>query len=727
MENKAPLESLSNIAPSLESSPSRKLYEEALTLPIVDEGEKSEVKFDMSSSSSDDDDEDHQNPKIPDGGWGWMIVFASLILSMIADGISLSFGLLYVEFLHEFGSSKSTTSWIGSLFMAVPLVTGPIMSAFVDKYGCRSMTIIGGLISAIGFIVSSRMNSIGIMYLTFGTLSGLGLGLCYVTAVVSIAFWFDKKRTLAVGLGAAGTGIGTFVFSPLTTYLIKEYGWRGTTLLLSGSFLNICVCGALMRDPDWIIQQNKTNERSLKSGKSSKTSLVSISSNFQNVVDINEIKEILKSGKDAEYLLQSLETSLKDSTSVVLRKTHQSVVNLPTFIKENEKVPVEVLEQLSSNKKLYNIILENYPSLLLCRSTSDRGLDKIAENVSMILDRVPVTFSMKLKKAEKEKPKAPIHQYSLPEETLALEVEEPLLEKPQKVQNSPPKRNHSFPWFKNQPTAPTGHQSYFKNIKFHRQSLVHRGAIFNNQKYRLRASSCPNIYKVSMAHIPKEREEKWYSEFVDLVKGMLDFSLFLELHFFLLSLSTIIFFVWFIVPYFYLAEHMLRYRYTEEEASLTMSVIGITSTIGMVSLGWAGDQPWMSITKTYAVSLILCGFSCAGIMFFTENFVLLLVNAGLFGLFLSSSFSFTPGILVELVPLDRFTIAYGLQLLCMGIGNLLGPPYAGHLFDVSGSWALSFYQAAIWIVVSGVLVGIIPYTKNRKIIGKGPVEKELVS
>lgn len=82
----------------------------------------------------------------------------------------------------------------------------------------------------------------------------------------------------------------------------------------------------------------RENEKSEKSGKSSKTSLASISSNFANVVDLNEIKHILKNGKDTEYLLQTLETRLQESNPVTPRKCHQSVVNLPTFIKENEKV-----------------------------------------------------------------------------------------------------------------------------------------------------------------------------------------------------------------------------------------------------------------------------------------------------------------------------------------------------------------------------------------------------
>lgn len=226
-----------------------------------------EVKFEdmekdsiISSAYSLSEEEEREiKPKIPDGGWGWVVVFSSLIISMIADGISFSFGLLYIEFLHQFGASKSVTAWIGSLFMAVPLLTGPVMSALVDRYGCRMMTIVGGVVSGVGFILSSYANSIVVMYLTFGVIAGLGLGLCYVTAVVSIAYWFDKKRSLAVGLGACGTGIGTFVYAPMTQYFISEYGWRGTVLLLAGTFLNMCVCGAVMRDPEWLEleEQNK--------------------------------------------------------------------------------------------------------------------------------------------------------------------------------------------------------------------------------------------------------------------------------------------------------------------------------------------------------------------------------------------------------------------------------------------------------------------------------------
>lgn len=143
-----------------------------------------------------------------------------------------------------------------------------------------------------------------------------------------------------------------------------------------------------------------------------------------------------------------------------------------------------------------------------------------------------------------------------------------------------------------------------------------------------------------------------------------------------------------------------------------------------IALGWAGDQPWMNVSKTYTWCLIACGIATILMSVFTDKYVLLMITSAAFGLFFASNFSFTPVILVELIPLERFTTAYGLSLLCQGIGNLLGPPLAGFLFDVTGSWNLSFLMAGGWIILSGLLMGIIPYTKNRKIWGSGPVEME---
>lgn len=65
----------------------------------------------------------------PDGGWGWMVVLASFIIHVIADGIVYSFGIFYIEFLHYYKGGKGETAWVGSLVPGVTLSVG--------EYGVR--------------------------------------------------------------------------------------------------------------------------------------------------------------------------------------------------------------------------------------------------------------------------------------------------------------------------------------------------------------------------------------------------------------------------------------------------------------------------------------------------------------------------------------------------------------------------------------------------------------
>ncbi|PSN40793.1 hypothetical protein C0J52_07180 [Blattella germanica] len=694
---------------------------------------KNEVSEDDSICSSSDNSEDENAvPKVPDGGWGWVVVFSSFFISMIADGISFSFGLLYIEFLEHFGESKSKTAWIGSLFMAVPLLSGPIGSALVDRYGCRTMTIIGGLVSGLGFILSAFVNSIEVMYITFGVIAGIGLGFGYVTAVVGIAYWFDKKRAFATGLGACGTGIGTFVYAPMTQFFIEQYGWRGTILMLAGTLLNMCVCGALMREPKWWAQeQNKTSSiagNKSHKGTSSCGSISGRSGTDGEYPGLDEIRKMLKSGQRSEYLV----TPLTGPSHCAIANSEDNADQEKT----STSVPLEVLETLSANKRVYKVILENYPSLLLCRSVSDNGKLNSAFNDNTVLPaRIPITTIKATKQST-----LPVQEEKC--EYFEDMVNSPLLEK-HTIENEKPiaiiSRSPKSSIKKQKTNLPPEFDSlkkqicavnqqtphYLKNIRVHRNSVMYRGAMLNIHKYRLRASSCPDIYRNSMTTIAKENEEKWYADFLELLRGMVDFSMFLEWHFLLMSIATILLFTWFIVPYFYLAELMLRNNYTEHEASTLLSVIGLTNFVGMIILGWAGDQPWLNVTKAYAVLLVLCGFATLGMPFFVNNYWILMLSVALFGLFFASNFSFTPPILVQLIPLERFTTAYGLILLCQGIGNLLGPPIGGLLFDITQSWDLSFYMAGIWIIVSGLLTWLIPVTKNRILWGSGSLEMDM--
>lgn len=292
-------------------------------------------------------------PQIPDGGWGWVVVVASFFVATVADGLAFSYGLIHEEFVEYFGASEAKTSLIGSLFISVPLIAGPIMSALVDRYGCKYMTIFGSIASTIGFVAAAFSNSIEVLYVTYGMIAGLGMGLLYVTAVVSIAFWFEKRRNLAVGLGSCGVGFGTFVYSPLTKYLLNEFAWRGALLLLAGTVLNVCVCGAVMRDPEWLILEQKKQKKLSKSKRASSSISVSArsarSGGGESVYPgAEELKTLMKSGETPEYILttlvasiaeaEDLEAATKQNADTSQYNKVSSVINLPTFLRQSEKV-----------------------------------------------------------------------------------------------------------------------------------------------------------------------------------------------------------------------------------------------------------------------------------------------------------------------------------------------------------------------------------------------------
>ncbi len=87
--------------------------------------------------------------------------------------------------------------------------------------------------------------------------------------------------------------------------------------------------------------------------------------------------------------------------------------------------------------------------------------------------------------------------------------------------------------------------------------------------------------------------------------------------------------------------------------------------------------------------MVACG-SATAIVPFLSTYSGLGVVAGVFGFAISANYSLTSPILVDLVSLEQFSNAYGLLLLVQGISNLVGPPFAGYLYDVTKKWNYSF-------------------------------------
>ena len=183
----------------------------------------------------------HDIPIPPDGGWGWVIVMSSFLCNLIVDGIAYTFGVFLPKFVIYFNEGKGTVAWVGSLLAGVYLSCGPIVGALTNKFGCRTTCIMGSVIGMAAFALSTLSNSVAMLMVTYGIVGGIGFGLIYLPAIVSVGYYFEKKRALATGIAVCGSGFGTFVFAPLAAMLLEHYDWKGANLILAGIILNCAV------------------------------------------------------------------------------------------------------------------------------------------------------------------------------------------------------------------------------------------------------------------------------------------------------------------------------------------------------------------------------------------------------------------------------------------------------------------------------------------------------
>jgi len=618
-------------------------------------------------------------PGAPDGGFGWVVVAASFFVNMIADGVTFSFGVMFDEFQNEFDCSKAKVAGVVSVFHALPLLSGPAATWLSDRYGCRNVTVVGSVMASIGFLAAAFSNNIYLLYLFFGVIAGCGLSLCYVASIIIVAYYFDRRRSFATGISVCGSGVGTFVFAPFTQYLMDTYdGWRGACIILAGVFLNMAVCGMLFRDLPAL-----ASRRRLGRGSSSRSLGPNTSTTNSSMPEIEQLRAALQEG-DVSYLIN------EEADEPMLAS---SLVTLPTYIKRSSQLPTEVAAMLGHNQETFRYIQDNFPdSLTVARSVSDYRLqedlhveprEEKSESKGVKLKR-RVSSMMRTKSILKKKE-------AFEEDACFDDIAV------SKAPGGAPEQSRS---------------QRLHNLRVRRQSLTYRGACLSTARYRMRASSCPDIYRNSMGDLADE-EPGCFTECLRSLTQCASLT-YMSAAFALFCLSNFILYFWYDVPYVYTIGYVEKnLNIPNNESTMVLSVIGVLNTLGEVVVGWVADQPWVSSHVLYAACMLVCGLVTAVIPC-VKSYPLILILSATYGLCISANYSLTSPILVELISLEQFSAGYGFLLFCQGVGNLLGPPAAGGLYDATGDWMLTFLLAGLFIAFSGAMLLFLNLAVGRR-------------
>lgn len=160
----------------------------------------------------------------------WTQLIAGIIcMIMIAN---LQYG--WTLFVHPINAAHTDWSIASiqiafSIFVALETWLTPIAGWIVDQFGAQKgpklMVAFGGVLIALGWIINSRANSLGMLYLG-AALSGTGGGAVYATAVGQAVKWFPDRRGLAVGLTAAGFGAGAALTVVPIREVILSFGYQ---------------------------------------------------------------------------------------------------------------------------------------------------------------------------------------------------------------------------------------------------------------------------------------------------------------------------------------------------------------------------------------------------------------------------------------------------------------------------------------------------------------------
>jgi MFS family permease len=145
----------------------------------------------------------------------WIIALAGTV-AMVCLGTVYSWSSFTQPLIASFGWSNTTTTWAFALaifFLGVGAVIG---GRWQDRSGPRPVAVAGVVLWGMGNILAglgtARLGAWW-MYLTYGVLGGIGLGLGYVAPVATVTKWFPDKRGLGSGMVVMGFGLGAFFYN----------------------------------------------------------------------------------------------------------------------------------------------------------------------------------------------------------------------------------------------------------------------------------------------------------------------------------------------------------------------------------------------------------------------------------------------------------------------------------------------------------------------------------
>lgn len=164
--------------------------------------------------------------------YGYGVAIAGFWVWFLAFGIYGTFSIFFVPVSTEFHWTRADTALASSLGGVMMGVMGLAMGWLTDRLGPRFVVGFFGSFLGIACLLLSRIAELWHFTALHALVLAFGASTASVPIMATISRWFVKRRGLMSGLVQSGVGIGGFVISPVSGWLIGTYGWRTTYAVL---------------------------------------------------------------------------------------------------------------------------------------------------------------------------------------------------------------------------------------------------------------------------------------------------------------------------------------------------------------------------------------------------------------------------------------------------------------------------------------------------------------
>jgi oxalate/formate antiporter len=199
-------------------------------------------------------------------GGRWLQLVCGLVCMMAISSPQYTWTLFTKPLAAQLGAKLSALQITFSVLIVLQTFFSPLQGVLVDRFGPRLLISVGTVLSGLSWVLASQVGTLTGVYLTYGLFGGLGTGIVYIGIVSHMVKWFPERRGFAVGMVAAGYGMGAILTTIPISAGIANAGYQSTLFLYGWIFAAVGLLAAqgLRRPPRELAALESGNREQLR-------------------------------------------------------------------------------------------------------------------------------------------------------------------------------------------------------------------------------------------------------------------------------------------------------------------------------------------------------------------------------------------------------------------------------------------------------------------------------